>query len=120
MLLSELLPEHAENTAVHAQGEKLWWCHHAQPRQAQQEAACHSELYQGKCSGSGGRLTALSSRCGFDDAAPHEEHPSPLKYLSSARWRFCFSSEKYHTALCFALVLVNTWSHLASRAQQSC
>ena len=71
MLLSELLPARAEHPAVHAQGKKLCWCHHVRPQQAQQGAMCHSELYQGKCSGSGGGLAALGSRFGFDDSVPH-------------------------------------------------
>jgi len=120
VLLGGLLPAHAEHPTVHAQGEKLCWCHHAWPQQAQRGATCHSELYQGKCRGSGGGLAGLSSRYGFDDSVPHGEQPEHLKYPSSARWRFCSSSEKYHRTLCFALVLANTWAHLSAHTQQSC
>lgn len=96
---------------VHAQGEKFHWCHHAWLQQAQQEAM--------RLNCSDGRLSALHSRYSLDSCS-HGDHLFLLKYPSSARWRFYSSSENYHITLCFVLVLVNTWAHQPSYAQQSC
>lgn len=51
---------------VHAQGEKLHWCHCSKLS----KELWDSELYQGNCHGLGGGLSALHSRYSFEHTAP--------------------------------------------------